>query len=175
MLISRFSFKIQLWIAGCLAAAPAILVFGLYVRAMVADVQFSRLERSGANLERSVWPLLKDVAGIGLTPASDDDGRKHIDDLAAAVVGLDPSLNLVAEHRAATEALSKVAWPITKPIEHKSFTGASQLLGSFMRDVADRSNLTLDPDLDTFYLMCSPSASMRQTSGLHEGRISGSS
>src|SRR5690242_12013739 len=114
-----------------LLLVPGLLASWSFASAMTAQTDFSRLERAGLEV---LEPAL-----IAITAAA---GGQPVDLTAVSAQ--------VAEHDelALTEALEKV-----KAASPKGGLEATQALADFITEVGNTSNLILDPDLDSFYLM----------------------
>jgi methyl-accepting chemotaxis protein len=114
-----------------LLLVPGLLASWSFASAMTAQTDFSRLERAGLDvLEPALLAITAAAAGqpVELTAVS------------AAV--------LEHDDLALTEALEKV-----KADSVKGGLVATQALADFITEVGNTSNLILDPDLDSFYLM----------------------
>ncbi|GGH31212.1 hypothetical protein GCM10007036_42260 [Alsobacter metallidurans] len=116
-------------------AAPFALMTKLYLNQIGKDIAFAQLELDGSRYIETLWPMLVDAESdqasrsteLRRRPASADEAFKSkeaVDAFAAAAGKAGQSAIEVAE--AGRTAISKVA---------------------------DGSNLTLDPDLDSYYLM----------------------
>jgi len=111
---------------------PIALLTGLFIAQSWKDISFANREIDGASYEKAIWPVLRASAlgaGVGADQA----------DLRAVRGRFDAEFGTAA----ATDALARAA-------------SAAQRLEAgraLMDTVADRSNLTLDPDLDSFYVM----------------------
>lgn len=122
----RLSILARLMIVCAAFLAPIGLLSVLYVSQVLKDIRFSEKELGGAAYIGAIWPgFMESVQG------------REVRSLAA-----DPALDA---RFASGEVSAKFA----------QSTGAAQVDAgvAFIGGVADGSNLTLDPDLDSFYAM----------------------
>lgn len=116
-----------------LFAAPVALLGYLFVQQSQKDILFAEREQAGTAYLHAIWPTFK-AAIAGRDPTS-----READTLAAASLRYDPAMHTTAPRRAFVAAPPGVAR-----------IDAGQTL---IQKVADGSALTLDPDLDSYYLM----------------------
>ena len=125
---SRLSIPARLWLMVVVSAIPDVLLTGLYVQQSSLDIAFAQKEIDGTNYLAGLWTHFASVAETGATnrpaPLSTDyDAEFTADDSAKAY---------------------ESARDVTEKLD-----AGKALIGT----VADNSNLTLDPDLDSFYAM----------------------
>ena len=125
---SRLSIAARLWLMVVVSAVPDVLLTGLYVQQSSLDVAFARKEIDGTDYLAGLWKHFIQVAETGATHLS---------------APLSDSYN--AEFKA--EDIAR-AYDAARDLGEKLDSGKT-LIGT----VADNSNLTLDPDLDSFYAM----------------------
>ncbi|MDI6103158.1 methyl-accepting chemotaxis protein [Actinoplanes sp. NEAU-A12] len=113
---------------------PGALATGMYTAETTADITFSTRERDGADTLRSVLLALTDAVA-GRTP-----------DLAAVRAAADahPALGIA-------EAVSAVPAVADDSVEARIATATA--LAALITAIGNNSNLILDPDLDSFYVM----------------------
>jgi methyl-accepting chemotaxis protein len=126
---ARLSIGARLTLIGALFLAPIALLVFLFVRQSSTDIDFAQREIDGTAYLAQIWPGFLHAAASGAPDETPIAGRESYD----AEFG--------------TEASSK-AYADAKELSAKLEAGKS-----FIGDVADKSNLTLDPDLDSFYAM----------------------
>jgi len=153
--MSRSSLPIRYKLAAIvvLFLIPVGLLTCLFVQQSLKDIDFAGKERDGVTYLRSVWPVLTGlIDGVSGVSAATDRAPKA-QDLAAAGRSYDAAMGTEDAGRALREALQAAGWPghplSRGPASEKATAAAKDLLGK----VADGSNLTLDPDLDSFYVM----------------------
>ncbi|MDQ0463970.1 methyl-accepting chemotaxis protein [Caulobacter ginsengisoli] len=127
---SHMSFGARLALLGLLFAAPLALLTFLFVRQSWKEIAFAQREIAGAEYLSTVWPQLE-AAAKGEAATGDDLGKMAarydpVFRTGEAMIALRDAKDADLRLRAATALIGKVA---------------------------DASNLTLDPDLDSFYVM----------------------
>ncbi|WP_293859898.1 methyl-accepting chemotaxis protein [uncultured Alsobacter sp.] len=121
-------------ILTCLAV-PLIYVTWLYVANTQRSIDFVSKEIEGARYIEKLWPL---ASANGTDPA---DAARRLRDADAGL----------GARFAAREAIKKLMSLATKP--GASADETVEAAKTAIAKVADGSNLTLDPDIDTYYLM----------------------
>jgi methyl-accepting chemotaxis protein len=140
--LQALSIRTKLWLLAGLAAAPAVVASTLFITQALEQRAFNQRERQGVEYARAAWRglLLKGERLAGLNPSiAETDARQALAAADASVgraFGALPALpafrDALAAGRTAPDLGSGVA---------------------LMRDIADASNLTLDSEIDTYYLM----------------------
>jgi methyl-accepting chemotaxis protein len=133
-LFRRCQFAAKAAIISAVFLLPMALLGWNYFNDRAATIEFSAKERQGVEYARAVMPLLDGALKAG-APAPDARAA-----LAGVQQRLGEALGTAATHAAALEAGSGGKAPAAALLD---------LLGQ----VADGSNLTLDPDIDSYYLM----------------------
>jgi methyl-accepting chemotaxis protein len=138
----RLRLTIGLKIAALLVAAlaPIGLLLTLYVNQVGKDVRFAQAERAGAEQLSHVWEVVK-LAGDDPTKA-----LLRLNEIQAGVAGIAGTAESLEAFRAA----------LGKGSLGDDLTAGQSLLAK----IADGSNLTLDPDLLSFYAMDAVSVHM---------------
>jgi methyl-accepting chemotaxis protein len=154
MLIGNIKMKLKLQIIVGLLLIPIALLAWLFIQQSFKDIDFARKERDGAAYVNAAWPILK-----GLIVASNDPRLapaaqlQNAPDLGASGRAYDDAMESGVASRELAEALRPLGWPnraLTRdPAAEKAIAAARELISK----IADGSNLTLDPDLDSFYVM----------------------
>jgi two-component sensor histidine kinase len=129
---ARLSFGSRLTLLAAVLVLPLLLLCGLFVKQGWKDIASTNRELDGAAYLSAAWPLYARAAAGSLASAA---ARRDFEQAAAR---FDPEFGT----RALSAAFAAAATP-----DERAERGQA-LIGS----VADRSNLTLDPGLDTFYL-----------------------
>ena len=125
---SRLSIPARLWLMVVVSAVPDVLLTGLYVQQSSLDIAFAQKEIDGTNYLAGLWTHFAAVAQTGTTSQP-------------APLSKDFDAEFTAEDPAK-------AYDSARDVTEKLDAGKA-LIGT----VADNSNLTLDPDLDSFYAM----------------------
>jgi methyl-accepting chemotaxis protein len=129
---SRFSLGQRLALIGALFLVPVILLLGLYVRQSFKEISFAQREAEGAAYLAQIWPVL-DSTVRGRANGQADEAMK------AAAAKYDAQFNTAEFSQAAMKAADPAA--------------RAEALATLMSKVSDASNLTLDPDLDSYFVM----------------------
>ena len=114
---------------GALFLAPVALLIYIFVKQCYGDIAFAQREMDGTAYLAEVWPGFIQSAVSGNPAKSDIRDRQRFD----TEFGSSASSRSFIDAKDVTEKLDA----------GKTFIG----------DIADKSNLTLDPDLDSFYAM----------------------
>jgi methyl-accepting chemotaxis protein len=139
--IKRIRLRHQMMLIGVVAVIPAIVTTFVLLGNANEQRRFSTREISGIVYARAVWDALLTAADrrAGLAPAKTEAASLDAIDAAAKRVGEDlGSLPALDDFRRSQPARS---------------AEASRHGVDLMRDVSDASNLTLDPEVVTFYMM----------------------
>jgi methyl-accepting chemotaxis protein len=151
----RFTTK-SLAISAAFAIPLAALGWG-YFGANASSIAFSAAERTGVAYLRALLPALeqaqnqRSAAARGeRAAAGSDEALARVQQAHGADLGTASQWKAMLEARAAAVGMPGSASVEQRLAVHGTHVGA---LGDLMSQVADGSNLTLDPDVDTFYLM----------------------
>ena len=125
---SRLTIAARLWLMVIVSAVPDVLLTALYVQQSSIDIAFAQKEIDGTDYLSGLWAHFMSVAKTG-TMDQPAPLSEHYDE----------------EFQAGDAAK---AYDAARDVTDKLDTGKT-LIGN----VADNSNLTLDPDLDSFYAM----------------------
>ena len=131
-----FTIRRKLVATVSLFLIPIGMLAGLYLAQARKDIRFAELERDGVTYLRSVWPILHATA-LGV-PAE----RSSWASFESRSTLLDTALG-------AGEASGALA----RFRDGGSPADAAAAARTLVTRIADGSNLTLDPDLDSFYVM----------------------
>ncbi|MGL4635571.1 MAG: methyl-accepting chemotaxis protein [Beijerinckiaceae bacterium] len=152
-LTQRLSFQQQLWIAGCLSFLPALAATWMFVSSKQEEIAFSRKELVGIEYSKSVWTVLDALAKFKTDGKVKSTANDDVNRLVEMSDRHGPVLNLGNDHPTFMAGLAAASWPKPHPAQVGEVSIAITQARDYMRDVADGSNLTLDPDVDSFYLM----------------------
>ena len=136
-----------------LLCVPIVLLGVLLFQQSSKDAQFAGKEREGVTYLRGVWPVMKELTASIADASSAPSARPTSAALESLRKNYDGAFETSESAGALTESLRTLGW-FTKPVvpgeqADKAYTAARALITK----VADGSNLTLDPDLDSFYVM----------------------
>ncbi|MDR3493983.1 MAG: methyl-accepting chemotaxis protein [Ancalomicrobiaceae bacterium] len=137
----RATIGAKLALVSVLFLVPIALLGNLFYAQSMQDIGFAAKEVDGVRYLRSVWPMLADVlkdpAKVGEAVGA------HATDLDAAGTAYDDAMATRAPRQAiATEAAKRDNGDAVR----------AAIIG-LIGKIDDGSNLTLDPDLDSYYMM----------------------
>jgi diguanylate cyclase (GGDEF)-like protein len=157
-LIGRLRYVQKFVVVGLVLLIPLGFVATAYVGLQRDQIAFSAKERNGVVYLAPLVELASRVAQARHVAVTGDRAAVALDPLIAAVDAVDrrlaPKLG-TGSAWAATRRLVITAQRATGPAggRYAAYNTAMQALSDLIVRVGDASNLTLDPDLDTYYLM----------------------
>jgi methyl-accepting chemotaxis protein len=167
-LFRNLSFRAKALVISAALVLPLGLVSQQWFAAQSASIEFSAKERLGVEYAQAVMPLLplaQDQRRLALAAATSKNDepalgaiRTQIDERLKAVAAVEQrlgaELGTASAHKALLEArqgaLGAEAGAQKVFDSHRAFLEA---VIDLVTAAADGSNLTLDPDIDTYYLM----------------------
>jgi len=147
-------------VIGVVLVAPLGFVMERYAASQGASADFSSLERTGLSLVRPLTSL--ELALVDARTAATSGAEVDADAVRASVAAVDEVATDVAADVAASDGWAQAANDIdtrlTAPAagasaDYDSWSTVVNEVAALIATVADGSNLTLDPDIDSFYLM----------------------
>jgi len=180
------------WIAGALFVLPIAAMVYFVVTDLSAQIEFADKERLGAEYIVSLVHFQRAVidyrTGIAWPPAVDGASEATEADLAAAVERAAQEVGAVDQRNGGTLRVADL-WKIARRDWTRIKSGMQNAtlekrlaatdtllvrLRKSIQDVADSSNLTLDPEIHTYYLMDTVSQKVPQAlQFLGDGRDAG--
>ncbi len=170
-LMERLSFRKKMLVLGVLFTIPVAWLMTLDIASNIKSIQFAEKERVGIAYLKDIYPIITSTAKTrGLTNAYLDGNKTLKDNITTAIAAVDAAFERLAAKEAVTsdklnlqthlKSLQKQWMQLHNSALSKSakdsFVGYSHFIGqlhNYILHVADRSNLTLDPDLDSYYIM----------------------
>jgi methyl-accepting chemotaxis protein len=140
-------------IVGLFFVPIAILAF-LFVQQSIKDISFARKEIDGVTYVKGVWPVLS-----ALVTASTDANAKpevKLNDAQDHVTSgkmFDGAMNTADAQTKFDSALRNISWPSQPLKDAEKAQVAIAAARNLIAKIGDGSNLILDPDLDSFYVM----------------------
>jgi methyl-accepting chemotaxis protein len=138
--------KGKAWLIAGLMLVPQVLQGYVIVTRSQADIAFAAKERVGIEYLRAFYPVhaaLDEVIALKSDLSNLAVAREHLGKVASR---LDEELTTGDASRDALNALKSGSGS-------EAHAKADKALGALLARVGDQSNLILDPDLDSFYLM----------------------
>ena len=167
-LMGRLSFSLKALVISTTFLLPLLILGTFFVSAQEEQIGFAMKERSGVAAFRVLAPLMgqvltaRDLAraaqgGANTTAAlaaSKDAVRSAAQALGKHIADSGDPLKLQADFDAFSTAWSKglQAGSEIDADGNSVFAAASDALNKMLGDVGDNSNLSLDPDIDSYYL-----------------------
>jgi methyl-accepting chemotaxis protein len=153
MSFASLRIRTKLAVVVVLTALPTFLMTFLFVQQSFKDIDFSAKERDGVVYLDGVWPVLAGfTATRAETPVSSGAGASA-DRLAALGARHDAGLDSAAAGRDLRDVVAKLGFPPKAPLADDTIANAVAAARTLVTKVSDGSNLTLDPDLDSYYVM----------------------
>lgn len=149
----NLSLKVQLAIAGFIAFLPAFVIGVMFYQQLQKEIAFSQKEIDGLEQIRPAWDALTILSQIQVGDKPALSAKDTLDRLVAANGRHGASLESTKDFERLTKSLADANWPNPSVGRTTPNTFAIAQSHEFIRSVGDLSNLTLDPDLDSFYLM----------------------
>ena len=167
-LFRNIGFRAKAWVIAVTFLVPMAVVSGNYFDSQAGQIEFSAKERLGVTYARNAVPLVERMhrlrlyavqeALTGSPPAELAAAREAVDSqlgkLAATEKSLGAQLGTAAAHARVTEA-GKALPPASAGADavFAAHSARVEQVLALVNAAADGSNLTLDPDIDTYYLM----------------------
>jgi len=152
-----------LWISAAFVA-PLLIMLGFMWSSANEQIEFARSERDGLRYERGVLALLTAEQNLRLSavtqPAAVADKVRAVQDAHRQAAALNAELGTRFGVEKAWRALDKQFAEVTgKPVGENpddTYKRQDELIDvtlDLVREIADGSQLSLDPDLDTYHMM----------------------
>jgi methyl-accepting chemotaxis protein len=152
--LRRLSIRARLIGIALLFLLPIALQVYLFVQQSRKDITFSEKEVAGLQYLRSVWPVLQALTAAGNDPAARPATRlQSAPPLDRAATTYDAEMASEAASRDLKAALATIGWPNQPLAPGEKLDAAITAARALINKVGDGSNLILDPDLDSYYVM----------------------
>jgi hypothetical protein len=151
--LSHWSIKKLLTLAGFLAFIPCITITYLFNDQLSKDIAFSEKEVSGIRYAVGPWQTIVSLLEGKIETKPTIEPKMALEALQGVQNKYSDALENQAIYKKYAESLAAHGWPQSSGSQTKDLTKAIKESEEFIRDISDISNLTLDPDLDSYYLM----------------------
>jgi methyl-accepting chemotaxis protein len=135
-------------------AIPIAILAWLFIQQSFKDIQFGQKERDGVVYLRGLWPVLTALVAASndaqLSPGALLNGAPNLSALAGQY---DASMESADATKDLSAALKNIDWPAAALARNEKSEKAIAAARALLGKIADGSNLTLDPDLDSYYVM----------------------
>jgi methyl-accepting chemotaxis protein len=168
-LFRRLRFRSKALLIAVVLLIPAVVLGTAYMSTVQANIEFSRHERVGVAAMQQFVPVLRGVlevrnatrATLGGHDAAQDyaQGRSAVD---AALASFEAHLKQTGDplHLGARLEAMEAAWQATASSKHGVDEKGRTVFGpvteaslKVLQGISDESNLVLDPDLDSLYVI----------------------
>jgi methyl-accepting chemotaxis protein len=151
--VERIKLRHRMAVVAVLFVLPLAIALFMLMKSATKDIRFAQKEVEGIAVLRNVWPmffgLAQGLAGVPVGQAARD--AVHDGLLPAAAGEATMGTAVAAEFvRRALDTLDRSAIERSRPVDLKIAVGVTRDL---IQKVGDGSNLILDADLDSHYLM----------------------
>jgi methyl-accepting chemotaxis protein len=136
-----------------MSLVPVLLLGGLFISQSRKDILFAEKERDGVAYARTIAPLLFTTARLSAGVEDKSDPTQRINAFHAAGDRFDDAMKTGALREAIREHLEELkSGRKADPLDGELF---GDVIGfrAMLSGIGDGSNLILDPELDTYYLM----------------------
>ncbi len=149
-MIERFSLAARFKIVVLLGLAPVALLTQLFVSQSLKDIHFAEQERIGVTYLEAAWPA-HSLASLGEPAGSESAPAATIAAAARAIDTTAAKLDEALESKAQSQAVAAAFSGWQGDVAQRKAAGAA--VDALITRIGDKSNLILDPDLDSFYVM----------------------
>ena len=152
-MLSRLSIRARLVGIAILFLVPIALQVYLFVDQSRKDITFSDKEVSGLVYLRGAWPVLHALAAAVNDPAQPAAKLQSAPKLEAAAKTYDGEMGSEQASRELVKTLAALGWPGQPVPAGDKADAAITAARALINKIGDASNLILDPDLDSYYVM----------------------
>jgi len=152
-MLSRLSIRTRLVGIAILFLVPIALQVYLFVDQSRKDITFSDKEVSGLIYLRGAWPVLHALAAAVNDPAQPAAKLQSAPKLEAAAKTHDGEMGSEQASRELVKTLAALGWPGQPVPAGDKADAAITAARALINKIGDASNLILDPDLDSYYVM----------------------
>ncbi len=133
---------------------PILLLSWLFIQQSFKDIDFAQKERDGVVYVRGAWSVLTALIAAAsepdLIPAARLKNQTPVAELGRQYAA---AMEAGEAAKALNDALTAIGWPDRALTRNEKSDKAVADARALLTKVADGSNLTLDPDLDSYYVM----------------------
>ena len=164
-LMNNLRFKAKIILITCMFLLPLALTGGFYYSNVIDQISFSSQERLGVEYNNAVIPLIdlaqqlrRDavLAASGTAPPSMDEVKEKLKQAQARLAEVDKRLGATLGTAKAYATVQTAYAAAIASSGNEAFNAHTQhvvALMTLLGNVTDNSNLTLDPDIASFYVM----------------------
>jgi PAS domain S-box-containing protein len=154
MSLASLKIRYKLALIVAVLAIPLALFATLFIQQSLKDIRFAEKEAVGVSYLQGVWATLGALAAVhadlSASPAAMLAGSP---DLASLSAKFDPEIGTAEQSGALAKSLAAIGWPTQRITDQEAVRPAIESGQALITAIADASNLTLDPQLDSYYVM----------------------
>jgi methyl-accepting chemotaxis protein len=148
-LLDRLSLKAKFTLVGAVVLAAMVMALGVLLSTMNDSISFSAKERLGVEYHKPLRDLLGRVLDAQADPMAQADVGRAIEAVDAVHARLGTDLD-IGDRWTKVKAQWESVRAAGAPADHAPLIAG---IAGLMDHVGNTSNLILDPDLDSYYLM----------------------
>ena len=154
MTISNLRIRSKLALVITLLFVPILLLAWLFIQQSFKDIDFSEKESAGvAYLRGAAWPVLTDLVSAPLDAHALPPKPLKSSNVAELDARHGAAMDATDAAKALIASLDKIKWPQRPAPRSEATEKTIEQARTLLSKVSDGSNLTLDPDLDSYYVM----------------------
>lgn len=145
----KLSQKLGLIVVALLV--PLAIMTGLFIKTSMEDINFAEKEKIGAHYSLGAWNSLSALIGAveeERAPSALLGSQADVVSLSSQYVA---KLGMENEYQALKQKLDAIGYPNAVLSENEATTAAKAALKDYLVAIGDKSNLALDPDIDSYY------------------------
>ncbi len=150
MLIDSLRIRSKLVLIVGFLLIPISLLAWLFAHQSFKDINFAKKERDGVIYLNGTWPVLRALVLSSVDGTAPAAILTRVPDLSA-LAKFDNVMETGDAAAALRSSLQNIGWPSRALLRDAKTESAIADARTLIRKIADGSNLTLDPDIDSFY------------------------
>jgi methyl-accepting chemotaxis protein len=153
MTISNLQIRSKLALVLTLLFVPMALLAWLFIQQSFKDIEFAEKESDGVAYLRGAWHVLTDLVSAPLDANALPPKAFKPSDIADLDKRYGAAMDTADAAKTLLASLDTIRWP-QRPAKRSDATEKTiEHARALLSKVSDGSNLTLDPDLDSYYVM----------------------
>jgi methyl-accepting chemotaxis protein len=145
-MFKKLSVGFKLLVFGLVMVVPTLLLGKIFIDRVNSDIGFSQKELVGTVYVKAIWPLLES----GVDFQNPNFNSKNMKQLSIVDTNIGEALGSRKHHQAFVQAVDKIS---TSTDQKQATQSAVSALMALLSGVSQESNLILDPDLDSYFVM----------------------
>jgi methyl-accepting chemotaxis protein len=145
-MFKKLSVGFKLLVFGLVMVVPTLLLGKIFIDRVNSDIGFSQKELVGTVYVKAIWPLLES----GVDFQKPNFNSKNMKQLSIVDTNIGEALGSRKHHQAFVQAVDKIS---TSTDQKQATQSAVSALMALLSGVSQESNLILDPDLDSYFVM----------------------